>query len=68
MGCTPPRSHCASETCCGCWPEGRDTAEVANALSLSERTIKSTLHAFMNRHQLPNRTAAVAYAMRQGHI
>ncbi|MFB7481950.1 response regulator transcription factor [Streptomyces anulatus] len=48
--------------------EGRDTAEVANALSFSERTIKSTLHAFMNRHQLPNRTAAVAYAMRQGHI
>ncbi|WP_338137681.1 helix-turn-helix transcriptional regulator [Streptomyces anulatus] len=48
--------------------EGRDTAEIAKALSFSERTVKGALHKFMDRHQLPNRTAAVAYAMREGLI
>ncbi|WP_406149500.1 response regulator transcription factor [Streptomyces anulatus] len=48
--------------------EGRDTAEIAKALSFSGRTVKSVLQKFMDRYQLPNRTAAVAYAMRQGLI
>ncbi|MFE5652076.1 response regulator transcription factor [Streptomyces cyaneofuscatus] len=47
---------------------GHDTASTAEALSFSERTVKAALHAVMTRYQLPNRTAAVAYAMRQGLI
>lgn len=48
--------------------EGHDTASTAKTLSFSERTVKAALHAVMTRYQLPNRTAAVAYAMRQGLI
>ncbi|MFC8285098.1 MULTISPECIES: helix-turn-helix transcriptional regulator [Streptomyces] len=48
--------------------EGHDTAEIAKSLSFSVRTIKGTLQGVMDRFQLPNRTAAVAYALRQGLI
>lgn len=47
---------------------GHDTASTAKALSFSERTVKAALHTVMTRYRLPNRTAAVAYAMRQGLI
>ncbi len=48
--------------------EGLDTAEVARHLSYSERTVKSVVQDVTRRHNLRNRTHAVAYAMRQGLI
>ncbi|MEU4176367.1 response regulator transcription factor [Streptomyces sp. NPDC026589] len=48
--------------------EGQDTAQIAESLSFSVRTIKNTLQKVMIRYQLPNRTAAVAFAMREGLI
>jgi DNA-binding NarL/FixJ family response regulator len=44
--------------------EGLDTAEIAEQLSYSERTIKNVLHAMLNRLQLKNRPHAVAFALR----
>jgi len=46
--------------------EGRDTAEIAGALSYSERTVKNIVHGLLNRLQLRNRAHAVAFAMRAG--
>lgn len=48
--------------------DGLDTAEVAHCLSYSERTVKSVLQDVTRRHNLRNRTHAVAYALRQGLI
>ena len=48
--------------------EGRDTAEVAQVMNYSERTVKNVLHDLTTRLQLRNRTHAVAYAMREGLI
>jgi DNA-binding NarL/FixJ family response regulator len=48
--------------------EGMDTAEVARALFISERTVKNAVHDVMSRLNLRNRTHAVAYALRQGLI
>lgn len=48
--------------------EGQDTAQIAESLSFSVRTIKNTLQKVMIRYQLPNRTAAVAFAMKEGLI
>nr|WP_260611671.1 response regulator transcription factor [Streptomyces sp. WAC04770] len=48
--------------------EGRNTAQIAKMLSFSVRTVKNILQKVMIRYQLPNRTAAVAYAMREGLI
>ena len=48
--------------------DGLDTAEVAHCLSYSERTVKSVLQDVTKRHNLRNRTHAVAYALRQGLI
>ena len=48
--------------------EGHDTAEIAKALSYSERTVKSVLHQAMIRLQVRNRSHAVAYAVREGLI
>jgi DNA-binding NarL/FixJ family response regulator len=48
--------------------EGHDTAEVARALCYSERTVKNVLQDMTRRHNLRNRTHAVAYALRQGLI
>jgi DNA-binding NarL/FixJ family response regulator len=48
--------------------EGHDTAEIAKALSYSERTVKSVLHNAMIRLQVRNRSHAVAYAVREGLI
>ncbi|GAA2751214.1 MULTISPECIES: response regulator transcription factor [Kitasatospora] len=47
---------------------GHDTAEIAEALSFSERTVKNVLHEITTRLQLRNRSHAVAYAMREGFI
>ncbi|GAA0686302.1 LuxR C-terminal-related transcriptional regulator [Kitasatospora atroaurantiaca] len=47
---------------------GHDTAEIAEALSFSERTVKNVLHEVTTRLQLRNRSHAVAYAMREGFI
>lgn len=46
--------------------DGMDTAEIAERLNFSERTIKNIIHAMTNRLQLRNRTHAVAYALRSG--
>lgn len=46
--------------------EGFDTPEIAAQLYYSERTVKSVIHDFVARHQLRNRTHAVAYAIRHG--
>lgn len=48
--------------------EGHDTAEVAKQLCYSERTVKNVLQDMTRRHNLRNRTHAVAYALRQGLI
>ena len=45
-----------------------DTAEVANQLFYSERTVKNVIHDVTTRLNLRNRTHAVAYAVRQGLI
>ncbi|MET8765264.1 LuxR C-terminal-related transcriptional regulator [Lentzea sp. NPDC004782] len=46
--------------------EGLDTAEIAEKLIYSERTVKNVLHNLLNRLDLRNRTHAVAYALRRG--
>ncbi|WP_329462250.1 response regulator transcription factor [Streptomyces sp. NBC_01431] len=46
--------------------EGLDTAEVADALNYSDRTIKNVLAGMMDRLGLRNRAHAIAYAMRSG--
>jgi DNA-binding NarL/FixJ family response regulator len=48
--------------------DGLDTAQVANHLSYSERTVKNVVQDITRRHNLRNRTHAVAYALRQGLI
>jgi DNA-binding NarL/FixJ family response regulator len=48
--------------------DGHDTAEVARRLCYSERTVKNVLQDMTRRHNLRNRTHAVAYALRQGLI
>jgi DNA-binding NarL/FixJ family response regulator len=48
--------------------EGQDTAEIADRMCYSERTVKNILHDLTTRLQLRNRTHAVAYAMREGLI
>ncbi len=48
--------------------EGHPTAEVARRLCYSERTVKNVLQDMTRRHNLRNRTHAVAYALRQGLI
>jgi DNA-binding NarL/FixJ family response regulator len=48
--------------------DGMDTAEVASRLCYSERTVKNVVQDITRRHNLRNRTHAVAYALRQGLI
>ncbi|MFE3357785.1 response regulator transcription factor [Streptomyces sp. CB04723] len=48
--------------------EGQDTPHIAETLGFAVRTIKGDLHRVMIRYQLPNRAAAVAYALREGLI
>ena len=48
--------------------DGCDTAEIANRLAYSERTVKNVLHDVTTRLQLRNRSHAVAYALREGLI
>jgi DNA-binding NarL/FixJ family response regulator len=48
--------------------EGWDTAEIAGKLAYSERTVKNVIHDITARHQLRNRSHAVAFAVRQGLI
>lgn len=48
--------------------EGWDTAEIAQKLCYSERTVKNVIYAMTNRLNLRNRPHAVAYALRAGVI
>lgn len=48
--------------------DGHDTAEIAQELCYSERTVKNVLHDLTTRLQLRNRSHAVAYALREGLI
>jgi DNA-binding NarL/FixJ family response regulator len=48
--------------------EGHNTAEIAQQLAYSERTIKNVIQDVITRFQLRNRSHAVAYAVRQGFI
>ncbi len=48
--------------------DGYNTAEVAQKLNYSERTVKNILADVTRRFNLRNRTHAVAYALRQGII
>ena len=48
--------------------DGLDTAEIAERLSYSERTIKNIIHDVTTRLHLRNRSHAVAFAMRHGLI
>ena len=46
--------------------EGLDTAEIAEAMNYSERTVKSIIHGVLTRCRLRNRAHAVAFALRSG--
>ncbi len=46
--------------------DGLNTKEVAGRIGCSERTIKSVIHQLVARHNLKNRTHAVAFALRTG--
>lgn len=48
--------------------EGYETAEIAQMLAYSERTIKNILHSVTTRFHLRNRSHAVAFAVRRGLI
>ncbi|MCU1495150.1 MAG: helix-turn-helix transcriptional regulator [Acidimicrobiaceae bacterium] len=48
--------------------DGFDTAEIADKLSYSERTVKNVIHDVTSRFNLRNRSHAVAYALRTGVI
>ena len=48
--------------------DGLDTAEIADHLCYSERTVKNIIHDVTTRLQLRNRSHAVAYALREGLI
>jgi DNA-binding NarL/FixJ family response regulator len=48
--------------------DGLDSAEIAEKLSYSERTVKKILYGATHRLNLRNRAHAVAYAMRRGII
>ncbi len=48
--------------------DGLDTAEIADRLCYSERTVKNIIHDVTTRLQLRNRSHAVAYALREGLI
>ncbi|QQC93268.1 response regulator transcription factor [Streptomyces sp. A1499] len=48
--------------------EGLDTAQIADKLAYSERTVKNVLQNLTSRLHLRNRTHAVAYAVRAGYI
>jgi DNA-binding NarL/FixJ family response regulator len=48
--------------------EGLDTAEIAEQMKYSERTVKNILYTMTTRLNLRNRSHAVAYAMRSGII
>jgi DNA-binding NarL/FixJ family response regulator len=48
--------------------DGWDTAEIADKLCYSERTVKNVIYALTSRLKLRNRPHAVAYAMRAGVI
>ncbi|MGI8306407.1 response regulator transcription factor [Saccharopolyspora sp. ASAGF58] len=48
--------------------DGLDTAEIAQQLCYSERTVKNVVYGVTNRLNLRNRPHAVAYAMRVGAI
>lgn len=48
--------------------DGYSTAEIADKLTYSERTIKNALHDMARRFQLRNRSHAVAFAVREGLI
>ena len=45
---------------------GRETADIAQTLNYSDRTVKNVIHGILSRHGLRNRTHAVAYALRSG--
>ncbi|MBT0774258.1 hypothetical protein KIH74_35270 [Kineosporia sp. J2-2] len=49
-----------------CIADGMDTAEIAERMRYSERTVKSILHSVTTRCGLGNRVQAVAYAIRAG--
>jgi DNA-binding NarL/FixJ family response regulator len=46
--------------------DGLDTAEIAEQLSYSQRTVKNIIHGLLSRLKLRNRPHAVAYALRHG--
>jgi DNA-binding NarL/FixJ family response regulator len=48
--------------------DGFGTAEIAEKMCYSERTVKNVLHDVTTRLQLRNRSHAVAYALRRGLI
>jgi DNA-binding NarL/FixJ family response regulator len=46
--------------------DGLDTAEIAERLNYSQRTVKNIIHGLLSRLKLRNRPHAVAYALRHG--
>jgi DNA-binding NarL/FixJ family response regulator len=48
--------------------DGLETREIAERLTISERTVKNVLHGVTVRYRLRNRTHAVAHALREGYL
>jgi DNA-binding CsgD family transcriptional regulator len=52
----------------GLLADGLNTAEIADRLNYSERTVKNTIYIVTSRLKLRNRAHAVAFAIRAGAI
>ena len=61
-----PSSPPASARCWTCWPAGRRTAEIAEALHLSPKTVSNNLTTIFAKLEVADRTAAVIRARERG--
>ncbi|MEV5810549.1 response regulator transcription factor [Streptomyces parvulus] len=65
---TPSRLSPREMEIVGLLAEGLETAEIAEKISRSTRTVKYVLHHLTNRLELRNRAHIVAYAFREGYL
>lgn len=67
-GLTPAGLEAREADVLGLLAEGLGTAEIAERLHYSERTVKNIIHGVLTRCRLRNRAHAVAFALRSGAI
>jgi DNA-binding NarL/FixJ family response regulator len=67
-GLTPAGLETRETDVLGLLAEGLGTAEIAERLHYSERTVKNIIHGVLTRCRLRNRAHAVAFALRNGAI